>query len=514
MNFKAMQEAICVNREVFKGGAEQPIDLDITLPDYCPDISRILKCQILPQITLRQILGDRLNVEGTTLVRILYVDEEGGCVRNCELSSAFSTSFNIKADTDSPLVFTSTHVDFVNCRAVTKRRVDIHGAFTVTARVLSRCREEILSGAEGCGIQVKQEPAEVSTLVGAAQHDFTISEVLELNTNKAMPESILRCDAHAVLTDYKAIANKLIAKGELLIKLLYCTDLETGALDVMEYSIPISQILDIDGLYDDCECDVRFEVLSAEAKINQDGADSGQVFEIEARACVCATAHRQEQIQVITDAYSTDYDLDTEKKQISFDRIADLVQESFLCRGSVDIPQNGIVNIIDTWCDVVSATVTPSENRLDFSGRVNVCMLVINSEEKPEYLERMLDYNYSKEYPYQTDGFLCMPDVAVITSSYRLSGVDGIEVRVELKLNAPVYSTVKLYALSSMEPDESKPKNKDSMSALTIYYADPGETVWDIARRYNTSVDAVSEENDLPAERIDKRMMLLIPSMK
>lgn len=514
MNFNAMQEAICVNREVFKGAAEQPIDLDITLPDYCPDISRILKCQILPQITMRQILGDRLNVEGTTMVRILYVDEEGGCVRSCELSSAFSTSFNIKADTDSPLVFTATHVDFVNCRAVTKRRVDIHGAFTVNARVLSRCQEELLNGADGDGVQIRQEPALVSTLVGAAQHDFTISETLELSQNKALPETILRCDGHAVLTDYKAIANKLIAKGELLIKLLYSTDLETGALDVMEYSIPISQILDIDGLYDDCECDVKLEILSIEAKINEEDAESGQVFEIEARACVSAMAHRQQQIQVITDAYSTDYELEVEKRQITFDRVADLVQESFLCKGNVEIPANGIVNIIDTWCDVVSSSVTPAENRLDFSGRVNVCMLVINSEQKPEYLERMLDYSFSKEYPESTEGLVCTPNVDVVTSNYRLSGMDGIELRVELKLSAAVYASVKLFAIAQMQPNEAKPKNKDSLSALTIYYAEPGETLWEIARRYNTSVQAVSNENDLSEDRVEKRTMLLIPVIK
>ena len=119
-----------------------------------------------------------------------------------------------------------------------------------------------------------------------------------------------------------------------------------------------------------------------------------------------------------------------------------------------------------------------------------------------------------EEYPESTEGLICTPNVEVVTSNYRLSGVDGIELRVELKLSAAVYASVKLYAIAQMQPNESKPKNKDSLSALTIYYADPGETLWEIARRYNTSVQAISNENDLSENRMEKRTMLLIPVMK
>ena len=35
---------------LFDGCQEQPLDLDISLPDYCPDIQRILKCQVMPCI--------------------------------------------------------------------------------------------------------------------------------------------------------------------------------------------------------------------------------------------------------------------------------------------------------------------------------------------------------------------------------------------------------------------------------------------------------------------------------
>lgn len=512
MDFKVLQEAVCVNREMFSGSAEQPIDLDITLPDYCPDISRILKCQIIPQINQRQISGDRLNVEGTSLIRLLYVDESGCGVRNCELTSPFSVDFTLKTTVESPLIFTKTHVDFLNCRAVTKRRVDIHGAFTVTAKVMGQCRDHVMSGAEGCGVQTKMKSAQISTLVGSAQQNFTVNETLELGQNKPQPEALIRSEAAAVLHDYKAIANKLIAKGELQVKFLYLTNIEEGTMDTMEYSVPISQILDMEGLEEGCECSVRFELLSMETQIESGNMEEGSNFETEFKLCVYASAYRTSDMQMITDAYSTEYEVETESKQVSFQKLVDFIKEPFVCKGPVAIPSEGITNIIDIWSEVASCNTTMKNKLLEFDGRINVCMLVLNAENSPEYLERMLDFTFSKEYPETTEGFFCVPDITPIAVNYRLSGVDGMEVRVELDVNAPVYSMVSTPVLTSVEPNENKKKDKTNLASLIIYYADGGEKIWDIARRYNTSVEAIWNENDLTCEQVEERGMLLIPS--
>ena len=75
MELKVSHDTVSINEVIFEGSAEQPVDLDINLPDYCPDISRILKCRLMPAVSVRQITGDRLQVEGKTQVVILYVDD-------------------------------------------------------------------------------------------------------------------------------------------------------------------------------------------------------------------------------------------------------------------------------------------------------------------------------------------------------------------------------------------------------------------------------------------------------
>lgn len=48
-------------------------------------------------------------------------------------------------------------------------------------------------------------------------------------------------------------------------------------------------------------------------------------------------------------------------------------------------------------------------------------------------------------------------------------------------------------------------------SAAVIYFASKDESVWDIARHYNTTVSLVMEENELSEEILSADKMLLIP---
>lgn len=62
-----------------------------------------------------------------------------------------------------------------------------------------------------------------------------------------------------------------------------------------------------------------------------------------------------------------------------------------------------------------------------------------------------------------------------------------------------------------MKLNTDAPKARCEDVALKLYFADEGENVWDIAKRYNTSVRSIIEDNGLEGEQIEKRGMMLIP---
>ena len=84
--------------------AEQLADADITLPDYCPNIEKILKCTLTPKIQTRTLSGGQLQVEGFCVITVLYVDGEKKTIRCCEQNVNFSQSFSVRDTPAAPSV--------------------------------------------------------------------------------------------------------------------------------------------------------------------------------------------------------------------------------------------------------------------------------------------------------------------------------------------------------------------------------------------------------------------------
>ena len=76
-----------------------------------------------------------------------------------------------------------------------------------------------------------------------------------------------------------------------------------------------------------------------------------------------------------------------------------------------------------------------------------------------------------------------------------------------------LFSSLKCEVLTDATEDEDAAVKSDRPSSIVLYFADSGEAVWDIAEKYNTTVDAVMTENRLTEAHIKEKCRLLIPKM-
>lgn len=511
MEYNINKELTALSETLFEGCQEQPVDLDFNLPDYCPDVQKILKCQVCPRITGRNISADRLDVDGIAIVRLLYIDAVKMCVRCCEHSLPFSSSFNLKSSPQNAVVFTKTKIEYVNCRALSPRRLDIHGAFSICAKVVGKESHEIVTGIEQSDIEEKKKTIVVGSVTGIGQDQFSIEEVMELNPGKPEIESIVRTDVSVAVSDYKTVANKLVIKGEATVRVLYVSDLDQGNLETIEYSIPISQIVDVDGIDDDCVCDVNLEVLNYDIRTQADGSGEDNLLAIELKLVATAIAYTDSEVNILTDAYSRTYDTELEYKQITIPRLAECIDEVYISKETLEIENENVSQVIDIWSDISSINAKLEDESLVFTGKFNACILACNEESKTFYVERMIDFTHSVPWTNKSKSIECKPNICILSMSYRITGSGDLELRTEVKIDAPVYEMNVHKFINGIYVNEDKLRKKDSDAALTIYYADQGEDLWDIAREYCTSVDAIKNENELDGEILENRKMLLIP---
>ena len=81
---------------VFDGSFEVPIDTEYNLPDYCPDIQKVLKCRVVPELSSYGVSEDTLRCEGVCDIRVLYLDAKGETLRCCDFTKEFSAAIKVK----------------------------------------------------------------------------------------------------------------------------------------------------------------------------------------------------------------------------------------------------------------------------------------------------------------------------------------------------------------------------------------------------------------------------------
>lgn len=77
MNINTVNTDISMKRLAFEEAAEQQIESDITLPDYFPDIVRVIKCTLKANIVSVSSGGNRITADGNAIISVLYICESG-----------------------------------------------------------------------------------------------------------------------------------------------------------------------------------------------------------------------------------------------------------------------------------------------------------------------------------------------------------------------------------------------------------------------------------------------------
>ncbi|MDE5792595.1 MAG: hypothetical protein K2H66_03620 [Oscillospiraceae bacterium] len=93
--------------------------------------------------------------------------------------------------------------------------------------------------------------------------------------------------------------------------------------------------------------------------------------------------------------------------------------------------------------------------------------------------------------------------------SYTLSGSSEVILKTELRMEGTVTHCTETEVLSDIEIQEDTEHDKNF--ALKLYFGRAQERIWENAKRCNTIVEDIMEENELTQEYLSENSMLLIP---
>lgn len=505
---KLTTRELAVTETLLDTSAEQSLELDFLLPDYEPEVFRILKTRVSPVIQQIQVNKNRLELSGVCNVSVLYLGERQDSLQAARQAAPFSKTLELKKLPDSDCaVQCIPRCYFVNARAVSSRRLEVRCGLSLRTRVTAQTAKPVVASAQGCGVQIHGKQVLCAQNRILSSKTFTMSEDLELGQAKPAFGSLLDAWYSLVLTDKKMMENRVICKGDLVTRILYCPE-GGGTPELMEWSEPVSQILDLTGVQEDDICEIHAERINGSFEPIRDDGECRRLS-AEWTLTISAVCDHNSEIQLNDDAFSCQYASSPVIETVSLTRACGTISQIVPVTGMMEISQ------LESLCGLLTSpgeySSRSEDGKLILSGTIEVTAIYMTGgslavSDKSILYEAVLDQACT------TGEVSFFPTVSVVSAEGTLTS-GGIDLRIQLNVCGTVCQPVEARILTGLQVDEDKALEK-SGAALRICYAEPGENLWDIAKRCRTSLSAIMQENDLQSETMPERQMLLIPMLQ
>jgi len=489
---------------VFDAKLEQPIDGNITLPEYCPDIHRMLRCGMEPAVHSVQQSGERVTVEGNARVIVLYAAEDGS-LQSVEQNYPFTRIIDIPGLAEDDAVTAVVKPEFSNARATSQRQLDTHGMLGVQVRAARVHEDAVLTQVTGAGMQTLNDTVAVSSLESLSATAFPLTEVIEIDQGAPPVDQILLRHAAVVPGEVKAINNKLLAKGNLETRVVYRSRGVTEPVQVL-HVMPFSQIIEAPGVSEATENTLRLRVNALDVTPKADSTGAARLLDINARVGAEARGFAPVALDVIRDAYSTQGGAQPNMRLLETRRLLESFRETFVARETFDLNAQHVLLV---GHEMLAPDVVIKPDSLQINGKVKLHVAYTDQSGNAVMAEKELPYTFSRALK-GDDNFAADVDVQLLNLQESLSG-GSLDVRAELAMAGELFSASSRNVVGAVAHDETD--IIASRAPLTIYFATHGEPLWEIAKRYRTTMDAVRLENEITGETATGGQMLLIPSV-
>lgn len=480
---------------------------ETVIPDYAPDISRIVESSAAFYIHQQERSDDRITISGTAKINTLYMAEEDAGLKRFEYVIPIEQSFGRTEEAET--VFVETSVCRIEVRALNPRKLSsqiglLFVRHTYTPAECALCCD--VEKEESYGIQTLKESKTVSFIKALREKEFVFEEELTLSAAKEPIAELLRTGQTLCLDECKILGSKVMVKGSADLSILYLT--ESGCLQQLSTQLPFSQI--IDGCESEAELCVngKLRLRDAEYCLLREGGAAPRGIAVKLFADAFAVICEKRTVECISDLYSTSHRLDCESAPgVSMSDGKTFLQEENI-RESIEVGAE-----IDSLlaAEVLLSptnflqTAAQKNLRIPYTAKVLYC----TNSGSPYCVER------------QGEADVTLPPLESVEVS-RMEGkqisalptAGGIELRFTLALTLEERKNAPVSVLTRLTAAEDRLENVKAPSVV-LRRKNPGQSLWSLAKEYRTTqADILSANSACEESQLLDGQMLLIPKKR
>lgn len=480
------------NKWVVCKNVDLDFDFQETLPAYVDDVYRVVKCCARSFITNADISFNEIKVYGKVNICITYFNENSGlCYADFE--EDFSKSITAENLSDNAFVNAFICDKYTGFRVINQRRIDVHQSGALHIDVYDKVKCPCLKNCENA--KLKTEGVKSTDIIANSITRIEFDEEFGIPSDSKSIKRIVSYSANADLSEIRVIKDKALIKGNIDLSVLYIA--EDNEIFKRDYSFNVSKIVEISGIYDDDIIigNVRLGNIFLKAKnLSGDKLDTINVY---GDLTVNSIALREEEQNLITDAYVLNYNSNCEYSDFSLLTDGKMIDETRQVNLDFEISEE-IKEIKEISLSIISYSYKNSK----ISSQVRFNAIVINNAGELTSLFKDAEFELS------VDDFDNMfASISILSFDYSISSDNTVNVRAVVSLRAYAFNE-KNYKLISDINAEGKAIEHPS---ITVYFGKENENVWDIAKAFSSDEKLIINENSLNGNALNSNQVLIIP---
>ena len=302
------EKAFAVTEKAVRKNDFRDITAEYTLPDYLPDINRLLRVCADAERAEKYCSGSEIEYDGKIIYSIVYATGDGE-IRCAVFDGDYSGSVSA-GDLDFSTVTVETHTENVSCRLSGPRKLTVKCKLCAAVSICpARSADPSVAGKGTQGteehLQYRKKRIEFTKETLAEEKNTPVSEDIEIDPGMPPIERIVFVNLTPCALDVRAQNGKISYNGALTAEVLY----ESGA-DERKYvsfsrDVPVSGTVETDEACDDSLILPDIEAVNISFRPQTNELGETKTVELDFDYSVYFRIFGKESADITTDAYST-----------------------------------------------------------------------------------------------------------------------------------------------------------------------------------------------------------------
>ncbi len=486
--------------------SQTTIDSDVIVPDICPDIKKILEVSGYISVNEKSLLGGKVYIQGTVYMTVLYAPdgETHNKVKSLNTSQPFSHSIDTGHQAEDIILNTDIEAESFNYSLINSRKINLRCTIGINIKLSETKIFEIASTEDvPPEICTKTEKLCLCTAPVSAENRVVISNQLELASNNPSISEILKATVVPEALELTVMENSARAKGQAKVCFLY-TSYDNGTVYSSEYLLPFEEDFDISGLEEDMEAEIDYQLSDLHYDIRDDSDGEPRLFGIEIGLSAHLRGIQIQEPEIIREAYSLSGTTNCISNSIKLEQLVNNTTAQLTHKASIKLPEHlpEIAKICDIFILSSVDRISVNNGEITVSGHIKSNILYTTTDENYPLcsFSDISNFSHTMTSTATDETLICEAKIFTEHTSYTMNNSDSIDIRAVLGLS--VRSLIESTICPIIDIEQEETVERERKPSICIFFVQKGDTLWNIAKRYKTTVEKLKDNNNLTSDHL------------